>query len=432
MIRREGERPLRILHINAIHEVKSTGRICKELSAVAIAQGHESIVAYATGPDTGTGYRIGTLVDQKRHGFLSRLTGKQGYFSKQATEELVNFMETYAPDIVHLHNLHANYLHLETLFTWLAQSDTPTVLTLHDCWFYTGKCTHYTRTGCERWRDGCGSCPRLALDNPSWGLDRTALMWADKKRWLEKIPRLAVVGVSDWITTEARFSFLGNANIIRRIYNWVDPTVFYPRDTSLLRQQLELEKRFVLLSVASSWDDSKGLSDFLQVAAQLREDRFILVGNIPNLTLPANVIHVPSTNRPEELADYYALADVFLNLSAEESFGKVTAEALASGTPAIVLDATANPELVPVTCGEIVPPDDMGALLDAIEKLRRQGKEAYEASCVEHARASFLMEDRVLDYLTVYERLTHDKGRNSQWNVHSSQSSSPFTMERTI
>ncbi|WP_215114233.1 glycosyltransferase [Exiguobacterium sp. s70] len=423
---------MRILHINAIHEEKSTGRICKEISSVAVAHGHESVVAYATGPDTGSGFRIGSSFDQKRHALLSRLSGKQGYFSKGATAELIDYIESYKPDVVHLHNLHGNYIHFETLFNWLSHTDTPTVLTLHDCWFYTGKCTHYTRTGCERWRDGCGSCPRLALDNPSWGLDRTAEMWQDKKRWFENISRLAVIGVSDWITIEARFSFLGNAKMIRRIYNWVDLDIFYPRDTSGLREVLGLENRFVLLGVASSWDDSKGLSDFLQVAQALPEARLLLVGDLPDITLPVNVIHIPSTNRIEELADYYALADVFLNLSVEESFGKVTAEAMASGTPVVVLDATANPELVPPTCGEVIQPQRLEAVIAAIEKMKRLGKEHYTDSCVEHARTSFSMEERVTDYLGVYESLVHEKRRNPQWNAHSSRLSSPSTMERTI
>lgn len=423
---------MRILHINAIHEEKSTGRICKEISSVAVAHGHESVVAYATGPDTGSGFRIGSSFDQKRHALLSRLSGKQGYFSKGATAGLIDYIESYKPDVVHLHNLHANYIHLDTLFDWLSHTDTPTVLTLHDCWFYTGKCTHYTRTGCERWRDGCGSCPRLALDNPSWGLDRTAEMWTDKKRWFENIPRLAVIGVSDWITIEARFSFLGNAKMIRRIYNWVDLNLFYPRDTSRLRSALRLENRFVLLGVASSWDDSKGLPEFMQVAQAFPEARLLLVGDIPDITLPVNVIHIPSTNRVEELADYYALADVFLNLSVEESFGKVTAEAMASGTPVVVLDATANPELVPPACGEVIPPQRLEAVIATIEKMKRLGKEHYTDSCVEHARTSFSMEERVTDYLEVYESLVHEKRRNPPCNAHSSRLSSPSTMERTI
>lgn len=41
----------------------------------------------------------------------------------------------------------------------------------------------------------------------------------------------------------------------------------------------------------------------------------------------------------------------FYQLSEEETFGKVTAEALACGTPVITNNKTANPELVDATCG---------------------------------------------------------------------------------
>ena len=44
-------------------------------------------------------------------------------------------------------------------------------------------------------------------------------MYNDKKEWFGKIPRLAVVGVSDWITNEARVSLLSSAKVITRIYN---------------------------------------------------------------------------------------------------------------------------------------------------------------------------------------------------------------------
>lgn len=423
---------MRIIHINAIHEEKSTGRICKELSVIAEQQGHESSVAYATGPETGTGFHIGSDFDQKRHALLSRITGKQGYYSKHATEELVEYLTDQRPDIVHLHNLHSNYLHFETLFSWLSKTDTATVMTLHDCWFYTGKCTHYSKTGCDRWMTGCGSCPRLALDNPSWVFDRTAEMWTDKKRWFEQIPRLAVVGVSDWITNEARLSFLGQAPILRRIYNWVDTSLFHPRDTSVLRHRLGLEDRYILLGVASSWDDSKGLADWITLANRLPEVSILLVGEMKEENLPSNILSIPPTNRVEELAEYYALADLFLNLSQEESFGKVTAEALASGTPVIVLEATANPELVPAACGFTVPPNDWEGLIEAIRHARSNGKAAYSDACVRHAHREFKMEDRINDYLAVYAQLMNGKGRDSTWHSPSSPSSSRSTMEQTI
>ncbi|OGX79686.1 group 1 glycosyl transferase [Exiguobacterium sp. SH31] len=403
---------MKILHINAINDVKSTGRICKELASVHHDCGHETRVAHSTGPVTEASYVIGDPVDVKLHALHARITGRQGYGSKLATENLVRDIERYAPDVVHLHNLHANYVHLRTLFEYLATRDIPTVLTLHDCWFFTGKCTHYTTVGCNKWQHGCGDCPQLKDDIPSWLFDRTSEMLDDKRRWLTAIPRLAVVGVSDWITTEARFSFLQHATVLRRIHNWVDLDVFRPVDATELRARLQLADKMVLLGVASTWSEAKGLGAFLDLAAARPNDAFLLIGRLGATELPANVIHVNEMNDARELARYYALADVFLNLSEQESFGNVTVEAMACGTPVLVLDATASPELVTDDTGVVVATRGLADLNYGIERIFARGKRSYKDACVTQARTHFALRDRAIDYLDVYATLRHEKVRN--------------------
>ena len=404
---------MKILHINAINDVKSTGRICKELAAVHREYGHETRVAHSTGPVTEGSYVIGDAVDVKLHALHARITGRQGYASRLATENLVREIERYGPDVVHLHNLHANYLHLKTLFDYLAVRDIPTVLTLHDCWFFTGKCTHYAAAGCDKWQHGCGECPLLKSDIPSWLFDRTSEMLADKRRWLTAIPRLGVVGVSDWITTEARFSFLGQANVIRRIHNWVDLDVFRPTETATLRERLGLTNKTVLLGVASTWGEAKGLTAFLDLARSRPDDTFLLIGQLDDMQLPDNVLHIPETNDARELARYYALADVFLNLSEEESFGNVTVEAMACGTPVVVIDATASPELVTDETGAVVSTRRLEDIAYGIDRVLARGKAAYSDACVTHARTNFALHDRARDYLDVYETLRYEKVRNA-------------------
>lgn len=71
--------------------------------------------------------------------------------------------------------------------------------------------------------------------------DRTSKMWNDKKRLWLSIPNLAVVGVSDWITNEAKKSpMFKNAKIIRRIYNWIDLDVFKPANADDIREKYGL------------------------------------------------------------------------------------------------------------------------------------------------------------------------------------------------
>src|SRR5690606_20218116 len=139
----------------------------------------------------------------------------------------------------------------------------------------------------------------------------------DKKEWFKDIPRLAVVGVSDWITEESKKSFLASANSITRIYNWVDLKKFKPIDSKDIREKLDLSNKFVIIGVASHWKNEKGLDRFLKLAARLNEGFvMLLIGDIDGeIELPRNIIHIKETHNIQELVHYYSLADVLLNLS---------------------------------------------------------------------------------------------------------------------
>jgi len=398
---------MKVLQINAVSGIRSTGVSCVQLADYLNQNGHEGFIAYGSGLPYIKGHKIGNAFDAKAHALLSRITGKQAYFSVRATEKLLGYMIQIKPDVVHLRNLHSSYVNLKRLLRFLSQQDIPTVITLHDCWFYTGKCTHYTENRCFRWKNQCGNCPRLKRDNPSWFFDRTAQMLKDKKSWLTQIPRLAVVGVSDWIVSEARQSFLSSASIVARIYNGIDLEVFRPQPVDYLKKKHGLDGQFVILGVASRWCDSKGLNKFVMLAKTLPRDmRIILVGKMKrSVNLPANVIHVDETHDIKKMASHYAASDVLLNLSMEETFGKVSAEALACGTPVITIRSTANSELVGNGCGYVLAKYSLEAVRDAIMKIKENGKNKYSMACVSFAFKNFEMVGRMRDYVAVYTHL---------------------------
>jgi len=400
---------MKVLQINAVNGIRSTGRIVAEVSDYLNKNGHEGYVAYSDGIHLEKSYKIGNSIEKILHALFSRFFGLQAYFSKAGTKKLLAFMDELNPDIVHLHNLHSNYINLRLLLNYLAKNDIPTVITLHDCWFFTGKCTYFTIDACYNWKTECGKCPRLKKDNPSWFLDRTRKMHHDKKNWLTAIPRLAVVGVSDWITNEAKISFLSSANIITRIYNWIDLDKFKPMDTIALRGKLGLHRKFVILGVASAWSNAKGLDKFFDLAGKISSDMaIVLVGGIKSKTIiPANVLHVNETHDIEELAQYYAMADVYLHLSPEETFGKTTAEAMASGTPAIVVNSTASPELIGPGCGYVVEIGDSKTLLSMICKIKTVGKQAYSNACRMHAKSQFDLDRNIVQLLQLYQELAN-------------------------
>lgn len=398
-----------ILQINSVcNSSNSTGRTTFELTEAINAAGHDGYVAYGEGySDYPNTYFIGSTLDHKIHAFLSRLTGLQGYFSNLATKKLINYIKSISPDVVHLRNLHSNYINIHKLIHYLATNNIAVVVTLHDCFFYTGKCAHYTISDCDGWKKECGNCPRLQMDNKSWYFDRTKKMLMDKRNSFNSIPRLAVVGVSKWITKEAQSSILSKATCIETIYNWVDIELFKPTKSNL-RKKLNLEDKFIILGVASKWNNSKGLDDFINIANQLDNRFFILlVGELSeDVILPENVMHIKRIKHVSELVKYYSMADVFFNPSIEESFGKVTVESLACGTPVIVYKTTACPELVGDRCGGVVDLHDTKGAYKLIMEIHSKKKSFYSSSCISFVHKKFTKKEGVKKYLNLYKEIS--------------------------
>ena len=151
----------------------------------------------------------------------------------------------------------------------------------------------------------------------------------------------------------------------------------------------------MLLGVASVWLQIKGLDDFIALASMLGDEyAIVMVGVDSRLRrrLPRRIIALPQLTDCGELAEAYATADLLLNLSREETFGLVTLESLACGTPVLVYNVTACPEpLMPCTgesaqavCGVVVDPQSgVAGVKDAIESGAWRNVSAGE--CVAHA-----------------------------------------------
>lgn len=400
---------MKVVQINAIYGSSSVGRTVAEMHEFLVEHGIESYVFYSVKNKESDAFDIiGNKLDHKIHGFFSRLFGKQAYFSYLPTRKLISKLERIKPNVVILRNFHSNYINMPLLLAYLANEDIATIVVLHDCWFFTGHCCHYTEIGCDKWQVECHHCPLIKTNNKSWLLDNSRSIFNDKQRLFGAIPRLAVVGVSDWITNEGRKSpIFGNTEYFQRIYNWIDFNKFYFRENAyLLREKLGVTSDdFVALAVSMQWDDRKGLNVIIKLAETMSEIKIVLVGNCSSKQLPSNVILCPPTGSVDQLAEYYSMADVFLNFSIQETFGKVTAEALACGTPAVVNNATANPE-IPGSCGEVVNTNDINAVVEVLKRIRINGKEYYSARCVERAHELFDKDKNIMQYLQLFSRIT--------------------------
>lgn len=399
---------MNVLQVNAVYGIASTGRNVKELHQELESRGINSFIACPTCTIKADNfYKIGNVFDHKMHGVLSRISGKQGYFSKHATRNFLKWIDFIQPDIVHLHNLHANYVNLIMILEYLSKRDIATVITLHDCWFFTGKCVYYSEDRCYSWKDCCGNCPCLKKGNRSWFFDRSAQMLADKRNAFQAIPRLAVVGVSKWILDESKESILKSASIKTYIYNWVDLKAFFPKTTPIRKELLGYKYHSIILAVATKWNIQKGFKDIVALSKLIDDKQLIvLIGEIESsIAIPENVIVIGKVTKVEKLAEYYSAADVFIHLSIQETFGKVIAEALACGTPAIVYDTTACPELLTTETGIVVPCGNVAMVNTAIQTIIKNGKDYYSDKCVEFVKQNFDMNTNIEKQIQLYHEV---------------------------
>jgi len=176
----------------------------------------------------------------------------------------------------------------------------------------------------------------------------------------------------------------------------VESALFNPTKRSAdWRRKRGIEDDDIVVTFVSRLVAEKGLGVISHVLAGLAErgipHRALIVGEGPereSLTAALPDAIFAGHLRGEELATAYASSDVFLFPSETETFGNVTLEAMSSGLPAVVADATGSNALVThgVT-GFLAPPRDAAAFLDRVALLvtdgalrRRMGEAAREAA----------------------------------------------------
>lgn len=400
---------MRILQINSTLNTGSTGRIAEEIGKEIITRKGESYVAYGrnANPSESVGIKIGSKWDQSLHLIHTRLFDTHGFHSTEATKKLIEQIQFLNPDIIHLHNLHGYYLNVTLLFNFLNQYSKPVIWTLHDCWAFTGHCCYYERIHCDKWKTECSQCELQFLYPQSFGKDNSKDNFNRKKTLLSGLNNLHLITVSKWLETQVKQSFLGALHI-QTIYNGVDLSIFKPLDVKELKLNLKVNDKKIILGVANIWSEGKGLNSFLALSKKLEADEIIILIGLNKKqiqTLPKNIIGVERTQSVQELASFYNIADVFVNPSIAETFGMVTAEAMACGVPSVVYNSSAMPELVDEKTGFVVELGDIVTLYAKIKMTFKKGKQNYIENCRMRALQLFDKNTQMNAYLDLYNQL---------------------------
>ena len=373
---------MKVLMINSVCGVRSTGRICTDLAQMLEAKGHEVKIAYGrmAVPEMHQkyAYRIGSNRDVKLHGLKARVWDASGFGSKAATRRFIKWVEQFDPDIIHLHNIHGYYLNVEMLFKYLRHCGKPILWSFYDCWSFTGHCAHFDYNGCQKWQDGCCNC-QFKGDYPKSFVDRSKENHERKRRLFTGIPNLQLIVPSKWMAEMVSQSYMKDYPC-HILPNGIDVEQFSP--VSGARDTYVSEGQHLVVGVSSVWQKMKGLEHINKLAQSLPKEKYAILlvgGGEDKEPIDPSILRVHHTDSVKELCRIYTAADVFINPTLQETQGLTTVEAFACGTPAVVFNAGGAAECVDDTCGIIVPKDDTKALQEAILRVCEESPFTREA-----------------------------------------------------
>tara|TARA_B100000780_G_scaffold278245_1_gene251151 strand:- start:9012 stop:10271 length:1260 start_codon:yes stop_codon:yes gene_type:complete len=246
-------------------------------------------------------------------------------------------------DIYHFHWISRSINILD--IAKLAKNKT-VIVTLRDMWWFTGGC-HYSND-CDQYKSGCGACPQLNSDNNYDISSKEALL---KNKLLQNV---YFVGISDWISGEAKKSHVLSKKNIPTIYNSYDRNIFSisrEKKTDLKKEFfINTDRKIILMGSAHNGLAYKGISKSLEIIHLLSDSyHFLFFGNNTSVFIKAlsQKCSYSELGFVDEhiLAKLYNIADIFIMPSTQEAFGKTIIESIACGTPVITFKNSAPGEL---------------------------------------------------------------------------------------
>jgi glycosyltransferase involved in cell wall biosynthesis len=378
-------RPLRVLHINHGDTVRLTGG-----TAVATLRLHEALRGMGVDSHVlckhveGRGEHVHPMRSSRATAVIERvlrpLARAAGLNDMHAfsTFGLGQQQIVSSSDVLHLHCIHEGYFNYLALPRLTAQK--PTVFTMHDIWALTGHCA--VDVGCERWKTGCGRCPRLDVVSVV-RRDATRIEWR-LKRWAYERSKMVIVSPSRWLDGLVAQSMLGHFER-HVIPHGVDLQALQPRDPDACRRALGITPGKRVLMTIGSGSRFKG-SDLLAAALQalpasLRRDLVLLaMGDSPPADVAAagvEVVPIGFINGDIAKSVAFSAADAFVFPTRGESFGLVALESIACGTPVAAFDVGGVPDVVrDGETGWLARPESPGSMANAIEQLLAMGSQS--------------------------------------------------------
>ena len=401
---------MKILQVNCVYKVGSTGKIVDSIGDVLRNKGHGVYTCYGIGDNHYDAYsqKICSDLEHKLNSLWARISGIPYGGWHLSNNRFISVIKHYQPDVVHIHCVNAFTINVYHLLKHLAHNGIKTVVTLHAEFFHTGSCGH--AYDCEKWKTSCHHCAVYRQETASWFFDRSHAAWKKMHRAFQHFNsnNISITAVSPWLTERARqSSILGRFNVMY-VPNGVNTEVFHFRANIGLidREQYQKVVLFVTPCFSLVETDLKG-GRFVPTMAKLRPDyKFIVVasrneGSIGDM--PTNVQLWGKAKTQDELAQLYSEADVSVLFSKRETFSMVTAESLCCGTPIVGFKAGGPESIALQEYSSFVEYGDTQTLTDILDQCLNTTYDKSEVS--KKAISSYSEENMANSYFIVYKSL---------------------------
>lgn len=403
---------MKILQINSVSNSGSTGKIAEGIAKKIVGNQWESSIAFGRHHNKSVyseEIKLGTKMETYFHVLITRLFDIHGFGSYFATKKLIKKISRLNPDIIHLHNLHGYYINIKILFSFLKQKNIKIVWTMHDCWAFTGHCSHYESVSCYKWMNYCENCPQKN-QYPKSFYDNSRVNFIKKREIFTSLENLVIVSPSRWLEDGLKKSFFKKYEIIT-INNGINLEKFKKASNiSDIKMKLGLKNEKIILGVSSVWTEKKGLDDFIELSKIVSKNVIlIMVGLSPKQIkmMPSNIICIEKTQSIAELSEYYTIASVFFNPTYEDTFPTTNIEALACGTPVVTYNTGGSAEIIDSETGNIIEKKDYKTLLKTLDKITENSiiQMNIENQCIERARRLFDENEKFRAYIKLYNKL---------------------------
>ena len=409
---------MKVLILNVVAKYGSTGKIAQILQEGYQKAGNKVTVCYGRQvlkDSIPNSYRFTCKIESYLSVVVMRVFGRLNSCLNHSTKKLLRYICKEGPDLIHILNLHGYYVNEVKLLGHLKKMGIPVIYTMCDEYPYTGKCPF--PYDCDRYKSHCTKCPQIKDYPTSWFFDNSSTLFEKKQKVYNDFDNIVFAGCG-YVYERAKASALIGKKRLECVGEPIDlDNVFYPRDATKLREQLQIpEGNKVVLTVAILDQPRKGGQYFIDLCNEMKDEpgySFIYVGyntNKYDAEIPREVIKIPYVESLDQLAEYFSLADVFVSTTLADTVPNGVIDSLGCGTPVCAFNIggmssvrVQNPDIVKTS-----PMYDIQQLKRNVMSFPPKYKDSIK-NCRDSIYEDFSVQSVMKKYLDISNRLVNKK-----------------------